>query len=321
MQVLLKYNERKFLKILLFGSLPPRIGGVSKSVETLMKALTAKKIDNSIILDFTTLKPLFRKYDIVHVHYAKRWKQILGLVLGKIVGKKTIMTLHGEAFHGEEVNSKFTIYTHIAAKLADGIIFLNKTAEERYKKLFPTYCILDSVFLEGISVEDIPNKNYIQRKDEKTYLLVYAFDKVIRKSKDVYGVDFILENINKFDDKYMIILVDISKGYQEDVKKVKNDSLIYLDHEVDFMSLLLEVDIYIRPTTTDGNSVALQEALLMEKKVLASDVIPRPEGTVTFKSENFDDFNYKLENLEKNTGKFAPNSVDEYVKFCHKVLA
>ena len=308
------------MKILLFGPLPPRIGGVSKSVETLMKALTAKGIYNSIILDFKTLKPLFKKYDIVHMHYSKRWKQVLGLILGKIVGKKTIMTLHGETFHGENIDSKFTFYTYMAAKLTDGIIFLNVAAEERYKKLFPTYCILDSIFSEGMSVQDIPNKSYIQRKDEKVYILVYAFDKIIKQSKDVYGADFILENINNFDDKYIIVLVDISQGYSNDVEKVKNNSLIYIDHEVDFMSLLLEIDIYVRPTTTDGNSVALQEALLMGKKVLASDVISRPEGAVTYQSENFDDFKYKLENLENNTGNFAPNSVDDYIDFCKKVL-
>ena len=41
-------------------------------------------------------------------------------------------------------------------------------------------------------------------------------------------------------------------------------------------------DIYIRPTRTDGDSVAVREALDAGVKVVASDVCKRPEGCLTY---------------------------------------
>jgi len=308
------------MKILMFGPLPPRVGGVSKSVETLLNALKVKGIESSIILNFSTFKPFFKRYDIVHIHYSKTWKRILGLLIGKIVAKKTILTLHGKEFYGDNSGADFSFSTRITAMLSDGIIFLNQIAKDRYMSLFSNNIILDSIFMEGVLFKESKGKKYIQRQKDKTYILVYAFDRIIKNSKDVYGVDFILKNVSKFDQKYMIVLVDINQAYKSEVDRINSESLVYLGCEVDFLSLLSEVDIYLRPTTTDGNSVALQEALMLGKRVLASDVVSRPKEATVYKSENFNDLFTKLENIEDNSGKFKPNSVDEYIVFCKKTL-
>ena len=56
-------------------------------------------------------------------------------------------------------------------------------------------------------------------------------------------------------------------------------------------------DIIVRPTNTDGDSLTIREGLFLNKKVLASDVVKRPEGVILFKNRNLNDMEEKLEKL------------------------
>jgi len=300
------------MKILIFSSLPPPIGGVTKSVQNLLQALKVKKIDTTVITNYSSYKLLFKHYDVSHIHYSKSWKRLLGLILGKLVAKKVIFTLHGNNYKEDFLN-------RLSIKLADGVIFLNKTVESKYSSKFKNHIVLGSIFVEGITQINIVNKKYIQYKSDKIYLLVYVFNRQYLDSKDIYGADFILENFSKLNNRYMLVLLDINGAYRKEIKAINQDSLIYIDHEVDFLSLLSEIDIYVRPTTTDGSSVAVQEALMLGKKVLASDVVERPAEVTLYRSGDFEDFKEKLENLKETEG-FTPNSIDDYLAFCNQLL-
>jgi len=307
------------MRILMFGSLPPKIGGVSTSVKNTMIALKTKNIDTSIILNFSSIKALFHRYDIAHVHYVKSWKIFLALILGKIFAKKNIFTLHDSKFLDDYTKTSFFKLYRINVKLMDGIIFLNQSAQNRYRHISPPSIVLGSMFVEGVLSQQINKKNYIKREKNKIYLLLYAFGKIIRNNKSVYGAEFILENLSFLDDQYVLVFVDIQGDYKNECNEISSNKLIYIDHQIDFLSLLLEVDIYIRPTTTDGSSVAVQEALMLGKKVLASDVVERPAEVTLYRSGDFEDFKEKLENLKETEG-FTPNSIDDYLAFCNQLL-
>jgi hypothetical protein len=53
-------------------------------------------------------------------------------------------------------------------------------------------------------------------------------------------------------------------------------------------------DVFLRPTTTDGDSVSVREALHFGVPVVASDVCRRPHGVVVFQSENVGDLAAKV---------------------------
>ncbi len=293
------------MKIIIFGSVPPPIGGVTKSIQNLMNSLKKQ----SVAAELFTKKAITTRYDIAHIHYSKSWKRFVGLVLGKLMAKKVIFTLHGNSYKDDLFNS-------FSAKLSDGVILLNKTTESRYVNKFKKTTVLGSIFSEGV-LEVVAHKQYFDRDNKKTYLLIYAYDKVYQDDKDIYGVDFILENLSSLDEKYVLVLLDPKGAYSKDIT---NKQLVYLDHEVDFLSLLSEIDIYVRPTTTDGSSVAVQEALLCGKQVLASDVVERPQEVVIYKSGDFDDFMEKCHNLKGSVSNFKPNSINEYIVFCNEML-
>ncbi|MEI2749894.1 MAG: hypothetical protein V9E88_14180 [Ferruginibacter sp.] len=54
-------------------------------------------------------------------------------------------------------------------------------------------------------------------------------------------------------------------------------------------------DIVLRPTNTDGDALTIREAIYLNKKIVASDVVERPEGTILFKTRDTNDLEIKIE--------------------------
>ncbi len=298
-------NTEKILKILVFGSIPPPIGGVTKSVQNLLSALK----NQSIFVELFTRKSFFKSYEVAHVHYSKSWKRFVGLMLGKLLAKKVIFTLHGNKYSNDFFNKLNSI-------IADGAILLNDVSYKKYSNLFKKSIILTSLFKEGVKI-NIQEINLLKNDNNIKYLLLYASNKVFQDGNDIYGVDFILNNIYKLRDEYVVVFLDPNQSYIKYIKGLDEKKLIYIDHEVDFFSLLSEIDIYIRPSSTDGNSVAIQEALMLGKKVVASDVVNRPIGVCTYRFNDFEDFQIKLSEEKKSNLKYEPDSIDKYLYFLH----
>lgn len=295
-------------KVLIIGSTPPPIGGVTRSIENLFNALKSKNIEVEIFSKQSLWK--IKRFDIAHIHYSKSWKRFLGLMVGKLLAKRVIFTLHGNKYNDDFFNT-------LNAKLADGVIFLNDTVSRNYKNNFKKSIVLTSLFKEGIT-KQIKQSNIIDKKTEKIHLLVYAYDKVFQDGKDIYGIDFILNNLNKLDEHFVVIFVDPKSAYKNDISNSK-ENLIYLNYEVDFVSLLREVDMYIRPTSTDGNSVAIQEALMLGKKVVASDVVERGAGVIVYQYDNFEDFLEKLNGMNSYYKTYEPDSIVKYLDFIGRI--
>ncbi|MFZ7241036.1 hypothetical protein ACLSYN_08210, partial [Avibacterium avium] len=78
----------------------------------------------------------------------------------------------------------------------------------------------------------------------------------------------------------------------------KYDNLLFLENNKKIWPLLKITKLFIRATTTDGDSVSLKEALYFGAPVLASDVVPRADGVMLF-------------NLEKDN---LSEKIDEYLR-------
>jgi hypothetical protein len=294
------------MKVVLFGKLPPPTGGVTKSVETLYTAL--KK--NKHTVEIFSIKSLFSRFDIAHIHYSKSWKRLLGFFIGKIISKKVIFTLHGRIY-------KEDFFNNLNARLYNGAILLNNEAFKEYSNRFKKVEQISSLIFEGIENSIHEVKKYFEKKDNHKYVLLYSHSKIIENGYEIYGVDFILDNLNKISEKYKIILVD-PQNHHSYVDS--NEKIIHIDKEINFIDLLKEVDIYIRQTTKDGDSVAVQEALMMNVPVLASNIVPRPKEVVTYKLHNFESFIKNLESLELNKKiRYQPDSISKYLEFCEKI--
>lgn len=302
-------NKLKIRRVIIFGRVPPPIGGVTVSIKNLIKSLSIV----GILVDCLSFKCLFKKYDIAHIHYSNLVKRTLGMCIAKLFFSRAIFTVHGKYLDLSNVFNKISIY------LSDGIIVLNSQLYHDIEKKIngKKIVILPSLFSEGVEFKE-NNKSYFTPNPNKINLLLYSYSRKFVKGEEIYGVEFIINNLREIPEKYNIVLLDISGKYS-DLINLNCDRVFYINEVVDFMSLLKQVDVYIRPTCMDGASVAVQEAQLMGVPVLASDVVDRPLGVKTFKYKDIDDFIKKLGNINTPTTKATLKNVNLYIDFCERL--
>jgi hypothetical protein len=85
---------------------------------------------------------------------------------------------------------------------------------------------------------------------------------------------------------------------------------IYILHgNKEFWPLFAYIDLFVRPTLSDGDSVSIRESLHFQIPVVASDVVARPAGVHRFKAGDAGDFIKTVENTLQNYvyGELAHN--------------
>jgi glycosyltransferase involved in cell wall biosynthesis len=232
--------------------------------------------------------------------------------------KKTLVTKHGANFYPQN-----SLLDKLILNLCDGIIVLNKEVLKRCQ--FKKNCIkLPPIFYEGVERKKEDKREYFCKENGFFYLLLYASRKAYINNQEVYGVTFVLELLESFPNNIKVILLDPSSEYEFDVKNYETENLIYLNRYVNFKNLVSQVDVYLRPTSSDGNSVATLEALSHGIPVVASDIVERDLGVVCYQTGNKKEFIEQIKHVLQNKKKsndFKLESISHYIKFCNKVMS
>lgn len=298
--------------VLMLGRLPPPIGGVTISVENLFLALTSTKVEVGFLMS-----GLNRRYDIAHIHAYDAKKRFLLAVLAKIFAKRTVFTIHGMHFDDNDWFNRLTL------RLVNGVVVLNDNIVSRSCKLNQLPLLkVSSMVLEGLKQpEETPQ--LLPSKKEKPRLLVYAQHGNTFEGEPIYGVPFILENLRRILESYSLVVVDLENAYPEFESFLTQDVTRFTS-PVDFKQLLTEVDVYIRPTSKDGDSVAIREALMLKVPVVASDVVERAKGVIQYHYLDKDDFFEKIEyalHSDAANQSDSLSSVEQYLSFYDDILS
>jgi len=129
--------------------------------------------------------------------------------------------------------------------------------------------------------------------------LLLAMAKLTRnqEGQSVYGVDLLLDMMAKLRPAFpkvgLLLLVPYDHDLvaekwprlQHEVKVRKLGGVVYpylMSEEM--FPLLRHVDVYVRPTRTEGDANSVREAMYLGTPVVASDCAARPDGVVTFSS-------------------------------------
>jgi len=299
--------------VIIFGRTPPPVGGVTISVMNLINSLGSLKCHVEVFKPSTLF--FFRKYDIAHIHYSSPFKRLFGIVLSLFVANKVIFTVHGKYCSVDNYFNK------ISLRIASGVIVLNSSLKKYLLNEAPkvkTICFT-SLFVEGVKLSN-KRIEYFEREEGYKYLLVYAYKKVYSDDIEVYGIDFILDVFMMLSGEYKLVLLDINGEFENEIQGIKN--IIYINNIVDFPSLLSQVDVYIRPTSMDGSSVSILEALMIGTPVIASDVVERPPSVNCYKFRDKVDFLNVLALVDNNkvcTDKEFLSSIESYLNFCNNL--
>lgn len=296
-------------KVLIFGTLPPPIGGVTISVKNVIKSFENEGYETVIFSLSTFIYFLFKKYKLTHINYSKPWKILIASFLSKLCSKNTVFVVHGNDFNKDYILNK------ISLKLIDHIVTLNKQVYFSLEKEKCNILLHTPIYKEGVDIDNRVSMSTLFKKEKnKKYLLIYINDRFYINGEDVYGLPFLLKAMKNYNEKYIIVIVDINNKYEEELKDFEN--YIYFKKPIDFSVMLNSIDIYIRPTANDGSSLAILEAINNRVPVLASNVVDRPEGVTTYDYNNENDFLKRLDELSNNkliSNKVELNSINDLI--------
>lgn len=311
--------------VLIIGPFPPPYGGVSVHIlrfyNLLKEEFAFDFIDESKIKknEFFNIRSFkisiyFKKInnsDILYIHSGINLIRILHLLIGRIFSKKIILVLHG--FTSKPPKFIFHI-NGLIYRLASTIIVVN---EDIRKLLYlpEKKCITKEAFIPPFLMDELElPKNILKlicksKKDGKIILCSNAFRLKKYKNQDLYGLDMCIEVAKRLVKKEIsfIFIFVVSSVVEKNETYLKMETLIkeldlgnhffLINENLSFVKLMQQSDIVIRPTNTDGDSLTIREGLFLNKKVLASDVVERPEGVILFENRNLNDLEKKLEEL------------------------
>jgi len=313
---------KKNKKIAIIGSYPPPFGGISVHIQRVVALLNhdeyvlyntspngyANAIQfygkSKLYIIFTFL---FKNFRLIHHHTSNKLVRILLCLLGYF--KKNIyLHIHGaslEEYFLDKSLSSFLLKKMIknVSIIADNSKILNLA-----KPYLPRHIYQIDAFLPPLYKEEIYKsfEKQIPAPKAKIIISMVGWFKEFRNT-DLYGFDMALEALHKLRVEHNIDVAFLASVngitshrlydqfvYKLSEFKLEKYFLLITDELEEIWPIYLRSDIFIRPTISDGSSVALLEAMWFEAKTIASDSVPRPEGVTIFKNRDVDDMTERI---------------------------
>ena len=271
-----------------------------------------------------------RPYKIVHSHFGLEGMLYLW-TLKMFCGKKIVITIHNSMVKELMKSSNF-INSFFLRRMTKSPEVTWIAVSEQTKayllelplafgsdiQVIPAYIPLINNGENGLSVDLM---QYINNHEKIIVFYGHSFMKYAEK--DVYGFTTTLKMYGAFSkeeqkrygmvfcianssDKELLSLKELAKSLEID------NSIYWQIGAIDNMAALWDhTDVYVRPTCTDGDSVAVREALDMGANVVASDVCSRPNDAIIY---HFDDEMNFLDSVKKalSIGKRMRNTDETY---------
>jgi len=265
-------------RILLIANYRRSVGGISGQVEILLRRLDNRtikadlfntKIGNlkRLLLPFSLfLKGI--KFDIFHIHgcsFKGFFPIVIGVIVGKILNKKIIVT-----YHGGGLQNFFDKYPQLIKYFLSKVDIL----------AVPSKYIFDVFQQNNIKSVLIPN---IIREDNVEFKKRYKIkpDLIVTRSLEkIYNIPLAIKAYAKIKNKYKnasLLLVGDGSEMENIKKRVQNmelEDVIFAGRVKNYEigKILNKADIFINPTTSDSFSVSMFEAFACGLPVISTDV-------------------------------------------------
>ena len=315
------------MKLIIIGSIPPPIGGVSTHVERIIPYLKDAGIDY-VIWDYSknckrnkriiSLRHEFRKIissvltkgevKVLHCLLSKiSFTRLNFFLLLKIMGIRLTITLVGSPKDIINNNPLKLLYLLILTHLSSHVIavnkdfyniFINHGISEKKLSVIPAFIPFENnVFIE----KPIPTNVVDFCLRHKPLIVTYAYGPVIFGKEDLYGLDLFVQLAQRLRKDlqqagFVVVIPEISnKDYfnkiirEIDDKGLKDVFYFAIGNDFSFVPFMQYADLFIRATNTDGDALTLREALYCGVASIASDVCWRPDGTILFRNRDIND--------------------------------
>lgn len=276
---------------------------------------------------------IVKKADIVHIHSGVFILRMFHIMLCRIFLRKfTVVTIHHDPN-----TEKHILLTKWLLSRCNHAILVNKQGYEMMK--IPSTCKyhLLPAFLPPIIDEEpflpleVTKWIHSRRAEGSSVSVSNAWNLLLHNGIDLYGLDLCIEAFRLLNEKtkgkYSLLFVVASNTSNQEMieiykKKIAEyhleKNILIWEEPLSFVRLVMESDLVLRATNTDGDALSLREALFMGKTVIASDVVNRPDGTVLFKNRDANDLAKKIEENVNNIGverkHVTNNFANDYLK-------
>ena len=301
-------------KIAIVGTLPPPLGGVSTSLERMLSYLDKARVDyvlyntglnhynhpkvrnigKSIFSLFWIM--FFSRHRLIHFHTSKWLVRFYAVMISFITKAKIIFTAHGFSIIDslESPNPIIKLLSKISCKKASIIIATNNIIKKSLLShgikqnrlcVYPAFVppqgnvnIRISSEVENFCINKKPiiasNGSYTTINDKDVYGLETQLEliKLLRKDFPNIGLVIYIRKDNNIGNKLSLKLKKLLLQYN-----LQNNVLFHESND-EFWPFLKICDLFLRPTSTDGDANSIREALYFNKNVIASNSVIRTSG-------------------------------------------
>ncbi len=237
---------------------------------------------------------LFRKrYDIIHCHVPGTIRKLYLSLMKSwcFKGADLIYTLHGDVTN---LLNKWALY---AMSKADRIICVQPGDSKKLPGSLREKSVDIPAFIipKTITESNIPEVILrFVKKNDAPLILFYGGVVLNAQYHDLYGVEdmvnlyFYLKESGV--DVRLLMLVNYSKRgenicFMEQIRRrIQGEARVMMveNARIPMLPLFRYADVYVRPSKTDGDSLAVREALSLGCPVVASGSAVRPQGTFVY---------------------------------------
>jgi len=356
------------LRVLLVGGYPPPYGGVTVHIQRLQHYLNRAGANCLVLNQFRSegqpsgniinlsggrlaqyfkMRALLTRTDaqIIHFHFSKLGNFLIGgrhliKAAGKAIcvatchsGQLAVEFAHRHKFYRLAAIDLIRAFDHLIAVNPQQVEFYTKVIgiEAIRVSLIPTFILPESSQIE--LPQAMLNKVTALRKCCRWILMVSGY------LLPYYGFDLFLEAVANLERLYhakfgliFIFYTKADENYRQLLlAKIEKHgcSLVYENIKPnDFLGLLQQSDLFVRPTLADSFGVSVAEALYLGTPVVASDVCARQEGAVLFRSGDVQDLVAKIRAVIENYANIKatlteinlPNNAEQLLALYYELI-
>jgi len=313
-------------EIAIWGTPPPPIGGMSVHIERLTQYLEREGISYCMYdlkslghahPNIVNIKSIWRWYLSLiflrspKIHYvisSTYYVRFLAVILKVVRRKKVIIRVGGESLaHSLQHGGLQKHMSLWATKNCTAFIGVNAEIYKLARDIRNNNKITAHIpgFILPIDNKEIINEDIKNFLNSKSCNMAYSGMIQPKSDRDIYGAWLLLEalsQLKKSTDDFRIVIYtyvqyldDGYKEFLEEIIKLKlEDNILVKESTGPLHPVFNHIDLFLRPSLTDGDSNALREALAFKVPSIASDAVPRPNGCTLFDNGNISDLSEKL---------------------------
>ncbi|NLR82104.1 glycosyltransferase family 4 protein [Chitinophaga eiseniae] len=314
--------------LLILATMPPPIGGITMHIKRLRQFLDGNGYDYTFsdirrAKPADTLKSIWR-HRFVHFHVSNPLLRCALVTVSTLLGKKVVFTYHGNV---GQYSAMKNLADNWSFRLAYQPIVLNQKSMELGSRMNKRTRFIPAFIPPG-QEEVLPAAIKEAVLQQRTRLVCATNASSVSRDKqgrEIYQVSLLVKIFKAWPEACLIIS-DPSGSYQRyfaETGEPLSENIILIDQPHSFFEVLKMSDVFLRITTTDGDSLSVKEALYLKRQVLATEVVNRPAGVqlVPLSEQAIEQAIRQLKKGDNNTpGVHLKNAAAELLELYQEVI-